>query len=320
MRAVFSGRTLTIRLINLYWSKHRRAATTKQPQHMTYRPTTFRYAIASTALLLALVSAARAASNIDLPPSACQPNPALVFAGGFESQPWQAQPSAGNGGASGASQRTTPGPQGVSYWLQAPASRPAAAALVVVLHGAGGPGTAPGNAMAARDGWAPLAESGGFVVAAPIASGSQGGWVPAVDFAAIDAVVADAEAAYDIDRSRVYVWGFSAGGHIAHTLGLLRNPNRYAAYAVNAGVLEAHAGAQAPSLAPRRVPVHAAVGDSDTLLSFTQNDRLRFLNAGWIEQGNYQLRVFAGGHTYGGADLAAAWTFFCRHGLLPPLE
>ncbi|MGQ0799742.1 MAG: hypothetical protein ACT4NL_06480 [Pseudomarimonas sp.] len=275
---------------------------------------------ASCAWLLALVGQTHAASNVDLPPSACRPNPALVFAGGFENQPWQAQPSSGSGGASGAIQRTTPGPQSISYWLQAPASRPAAAALVIVLHGAGGAGTAPSNAMATRDVWAPLAEAGGFVVAAPIASGSQGGWVPAVDFSSIDAVVADAVTAYDIDRSRVYVWGFSAGGHIAHTLSLLRNPNRYAAYAVNAGVLEAHAGAQAPTLAPRRVPLLAAVGDSDSLLSFTQADRQRFLNAGWIESANYQLRVFAGGHTYSSDDVAAAWSFFCRHGLLPPFE
>lgn len=267
-----------------------------------------------------LVGAANAASNVDLPPSACQPIPSLVFAGSFEHQPWRPQPSAGSGGANGASQRTTPGAQGVSYWLHAPAARPAAAALVIVLHGAGGAGSAPSNAMATRDVWAPLAEMGRFVVAAPIASGSQGGWVPTVDFVAIDAIVADAEAAYDIDRSRVYVWGFSAGGHIAHTLSLLRNPNRFAAYAVNAGVLQAHAGTQAPTLAPRRVPLLAAVGDTDSLLSLTQADRLRFLSAGWVEQANYQLRVFAGGHGYGSDDLTAAWTFFCRHGLLPPLE
>jgi len=287
---------------------------------MTRFASSARSATATLACLLAVTHVAHSASNVDLPPTACQPIAGLVFTGGFEHQPWQPQPSGGGGGESGATQRTTSGPQGVSYWLQAPATRPAATALVIVLHGAGGAGTAPSNAMATRDAWAPLAEDGGFVVAAPIASGSQGGWVPAVDIVAIDAIVADAEAAYDIDRSRVHVWGFSAGGHIAHTLSLLRNPNRYAAYAVNAGVLEAHAGAQAPTLAPRRMPLLAAVGDSDPLLSFTQADRIRFLNAGWVEQANFQLRVFGGGHTYASDDLAAAWTFFCRHGLLPPLE
>lgn len=271
-----------------------------------------------TGLLLSPAIPATAASSVELPPSACQPDPFQIFSAGFELQQWQPQPSSGSGGASGGSQRQTPGPQGVSYWLQAPAARPAAAALVIVLHGAGGLGTAALNAMATRDAWAATAESAGFVVAAPIASGSQGGWVPGADFVAIDAILADVRLAYDIDLTRVYLWGFSAGGHVAHALALLRNPDRHAAYAVNAGVLDAYAGAQAPATALRRVPLLSSVGDGDSLLGFAQTDRQRFLASGWSEPETYQLRVFEGGHSYASEDLAVAWRFFCRFGLATP--
>jgi poly(3-hydroxybutyrate) depolymerase len=272
------------------------------------------------ALLAPQTQPLRAASSVGLPPSVCTPIAAQIFAEGFEPQPWQPISSGGDGGASGAIQRTTPGPASVTYWMQAPTSRQTPAALVIVLHGAGGAGTAPANAMATRDAWSALAQSEGFIVAAPIASGSQGGWVPAADFAAIDAIRADATSAYDIDRSRIYLWGFSAGGHVAHALALLRNPDRHAAYAVNAGVLEAYAGASAPAQASRAVPLVSSVGDVDPLLSFAQADRQRFLTAGWVDAHTYRLRVFNGGHTYGQADLQFAWSHFCRFGLLPPLE
>ncbi len=270
--------------------------------------------------VLVFAGPAMAASSVELPSQACR-HPALsVFASGFEQQPWQPVPSLGSGGASGSSQRLTSGPSPVSYFAHAPASRAAAAPLMLVLHGAGGPGTAVLNAMATRDAWVGLAEARGFVVAAPIASGSQGGWVPSSDFAAIDRVLADMQSAYDLDRSRVYLWGFSAGGHIAHTLALLRNPDRHAAYAVNAGVLEGHAGPQAAATSPRRVPLISSVGDADPLLSFAQADRQRFLSAGWTDGLDYRLRVFSGGHEYTTADLAAAYDFQCHYGLLPPLE
>ena len=53
----------------------------------------------------------------------------------------------------------------------------------------------------------------------------------------IDAVLADVEASYNVNRGRRYLWGFWAGGHYGHGYTLSR-ASTLAAYAVNAGVLE----------------------------------------------------------------------------------
>lgn len=87
--------------------------------------------------------------------------------------------------------------------------------LVLALHGAGGPGTAAAAAAAARDEWATIAESFGFIVAAPAGSGSSGGWIAPYapgsgpsDYDLIAAVRDTLLAEYNINRARSYVWGY----------------------------------------------------------------------------------------------------------------
>ena len=118
------------------------------------------------------------------------------------------------------------------------------------------------------------------------------------------------EARYNIEQNRIYGWGFSAGGHVWHALGL-QNTDFFAAYAINAGVLEAFAGVTAPLNADRELPVYVSVGSSDSLFSFAQNDRLNFINAGWVEGKNYWLDVFAGGHVLPNDAPGKAWDKIC---------
>ena len=97
--------------------------------------------------------------------------------------------------------------------------------LVLALHGqAGSPAAAATQAQAVRNAWATVAATQGFIVIAPIGAGADGGWVvPDVpdepsDYSLFAAAIADAEAAWNIDRSRRIGWGFSAGGHVMHDL------------------------------------------------------------------------------------------------------
>lgn len=240
-----------------------------------------------------------------------------VFDAGFENA-WLAAGSAGVGGSHGASSRLAPRPAHTSvlYYAYAAASRTAAAPLIVVLHGAAGPGNAASAAVATRDAWIGLADSVGAIIVAPVASGAQGGWVPSNDFPALDAILDDVQSAYDIDLTRRYLWGFSAGGHVAHGLTLQYSPQRFAAYAVHAGVLDAYAGSNAPALSPRRVPLSSWIGNADSLLSYAQLDATRFVNAGWIREVDFDDHAFSGGHTYSSSHFNAIWSFWCRHAAL----
>jgi poly(3-hydroxybutyrate) depolymerase len=259
---------------------------------------------------------AQAVEDVGVPKYVCDST--SIFSGSFERE-WQAQNSAGFGGASGSSMRTVfvPGIGSRSYFLFAASGTSEPRPLLIALHGAAGPGQASNAAIGTRDSWVAEATAAGFVVIAPIASGSQGGWIPGADFPTIDVQIADALSAYTIDTARTYLWGFSAGGHVAHGMALLRDPNRYAAYAVNAGALEAYAGASAPLQASRTVPLAIHVGTSDPLFPFAESDRDRFLNAGWNLGSTLRFEPFAGGHTYSSVELAKIWRFLCRRAVLP---
>lgn len=271
---------------------------------------------ASLAIIgLMLAQSVLAVDDVDVPGYRCEA--AAVFSTGFERE-WQPQSSGGAGGLSGSSMRTVsvPGIGSRSYFVYDGGDsgpRP----LLIAMHGAAGAGQANAAAQATRDGWIAEASQSGFVVIAPIASGSQGGWVPGVDFATIDAQLADATSAYPIDSTRIYLWGFSAGGHVAHGMALLRDPERYAAYAVHAGVLEAYAGASAPLQASRTIPLAIHVGTSDPLFPFAESDRERFLAAGWTLGSTLRFEPFVGGHTYDGAELTKIWRFLCRRAVVP---
>ena len=263
---------------------------------------------ARAALLAAGLAAVGAASRLpaaELPPEACSTD-ALLGASGFEAEPVR-------GSFDLVVQVPNIGARTLRLHVPQALAPPRRLPLLIALHGAGGPGTAPAAASFMRDAWSAAAETGGFLVLAPIASGAQGGWVPAQDYAILAQAIAELQQAYPLDPARIYLHGFSAGGHVAHDLGLY-NADYFAAYAVNAGVLEALAGSGAPPHAAgtRRVPLQVRIGQSDPLLPYTDDDRAQFLTAGWSEPGEYQRVVFAGGHTFDAGHTQPAWEFLCR--------
>ncbi len=166
--------------------------------------------------------------------------------------------------------------------------------VLMVLHGAAAPGQTAQAALAMRNFWQATAETYQMILIAPVASGSQG-WVPGTDASIWVTILNQTESDYNIETTRYYGWGFSAGGHVGHWFYLL-NSEYFAAYAVNAGVLEAYAGLSYPLSATRQLPIMEMVGTTDALYSYTLNDQAAFLNAGWQSGVNYQLQTFTGGH------------------------
>lgn len=271
----------------------------------------------------------QAATNGRLPAWVCNGGEAPLFVDGFEAQAdlRYSEPSHGSGGSyPGSVTRTVvTGTQSRSYYLYVPGVYPAGMPLplMLVLHGAGGAGTAPAAAAGLRNAWAATAEAGGFIVAAPIASGAQGGWVPSADYPMFQAVIDDAATHYNIDMSRIHGWGFSAGGHVMHDLALHSDPldpvpdnETFASYGVSAGVLPALVcgGTSQPSCASflptvaRKIPLSLRVGTQDPYLSWMQADRNALLAAGWT---SLDFAVFTGGHSISPSQLPAIWQFSC---------
>lgn len=191
--------------------------------------------------------------------------------------------------------------------------------LVVVLHGApGSAAAAPAAADAMRSLWSVLAEREDVIVLAPIAAGSQGGWVPDRDQPAIACALAELARRYPIDLDRRYLWGFSSGAHFGHALAL-GNAGRFGAYAINAGALYALACSAAgttfdcattlPAVL-RPLPVLLRVGRNDSLRGYVQGDHSRLQQAGWADGSNLAYAEFFGGHSVSVADAEAAWAWF----------
>ncbi len=197
--------------------------------------------------------------------------------------------------------------------------------LIIALHGAGGPGTQYTAATTIRDTFEQIYSANTrFLIAVPESSGSQGGWIPAQDEIKIRAVIAEMKANYNVDLNRVYGWGYSAGGQIMHGLAL-SDPNFVAAYTGHATrLLPANSSYGTPETFTSRVPVLLTHSyDDDTVpYSTAQADRVRFLNAGWIEQtpsapGNFELIPYNIGHYYNTATVRQSWDWMCVHALLP---
>ena len=177
--------------------------------------------------------------------------------------------------------------------------------LVTVHHGAGGP-TNKGETY--RDLWLDTAEAGGFAVLAQDSlDDTQGGWLAADrDFwiAATETMLAE----YNIDTSRIYVWGFSAGGHFSHLLGLTY-PESIAAYAVNSGTLGPFNLLSAPAAAPRQIPVGIWCGETDPNRPACELARDTFLAAGWTLDDDLHFTIFDGYHEIPDGHFADAWAF-----------
>ena len=272
------------------------------------------------ALFCGLSGPALALGTARLGPAACDPD--VLFNGGFdEADDALTDPSGGSGGELGSNLAETivVGDALRPYLLRVPpdysARRPVPA--VVLLHGAAGPNTAMTSAVAVRNLWSATADAAGALLVVPVGSGSQGSWVPAVDIPVIEAVIAEVESHYDLDRNRIHAWGYSSGGHLAHGLALDRGA-RYAAYAVNAGVLAGYAGQDAPGAAERKPPLASYIGLEDPLLANARLDDLNFRSNGWIAEETLRYVEFPGGHGFPTTNqVAEIWRFLCPWALQP---
>jgi len=300
------------------------------------------------ALILAVCSStASAVSSVTLPAWVCA-HPDAIFVGGFEVGQIAAtsDPSHGSGGATGSIVRHVHvaglGSGIQAYYAYVPVNYTPARAwpIMLALHG-----VAPypdAYAAMTRDDWVPTASAGGFIVAAPVAhdqvdvNGSPGvTWlVPptagANDYDVFAAIRADLESAYNVERTRIYGWGFSAGAHVMHDLGVNTynyafNASTMAAYGVSAGDLAglACAGLTDPqcngllAALPRRIPLDIHIGTSDPNYPYAQSDDARFLSQGWNDGQTLFYTTFSGGHEYSGSQLSEIWTNLCPNAVVP---
>lgn len=159
-----------------------------------------------------------------------------------------------------------PNPGALRMRLHTPAGSPAKAPLVVVLHGCGQ--TAAGYAAGA--GWLELSDRHGFALLCPEQARTNNAnlcfnWFEDGDIrrglgeaASIAQMVRRATADLDLDASRVFITGLSAGGAMTAVM-LAAYPELFAAGAVIAGLPYGAASGMNEALsAMRRVPAHAS--------------------------------------------------------------
>lgn len=293
---------------------------------------------AVVAMAILMAGQAPAATAVRLPGWVCT-QPDAIFISGFQPQEPRVQlPSSGSGGSHPGEVMRTVTVSGMgarNYYLYVPTSYSATRPLPLVfaLHGgAGSPAHAVTSAKAVRTAWRPLAEQQQFIVAAPVASGANGGWTAPpgapTDYNVFAAVLADVQAAYNIDVSRRIGWGFSAGGHVMHDLVLGPYSSEiyidtFAAYAVSAGALAAFACSSPASCvnlvasATRTIPLDIHVGSSDPWQPHADYDHSLFLAHGWSLDNTLWFTEFAGGHNYTTAHLAEIWNNLCPFQTLP---
>jgi hypothetical protein len=313
-----------------------------------------RFTFLPAAALLAVplfMPTATAATSTVLPAWVCS-HPDSIYASQFEAaEPMiPHDPSAGGGGDyPGAQTRTLYvaglGSGAQSYYIYVPAAytptRPWP--LLLALHGVAPYGSADSYATTIRNNWIAAAEAGGFIVAAPVANEIyyQNGAPYAVtwmvpptsgpnDYDLFAAIRADLESAYNVERTRIYGWGFSAGGHVMHDLAVngfsdALNVNTMAAYGVSAGDLAALAcygisstvcGQHLAAL-PRKIPLDIHIGNSDPNYAYAKADRALFEAEGWVRRETIYYNTFSGGHEYTIAQLSDIWGNLCPQAVTP---
>ena len=293
-----------------------------------------------------------AAQTVALPGWVCA-HPDTIFAAAFEAGefPVPHDPSGGSGGAYPGIRSRSVHVAGLGsgtqvYYIYLPPDYTPSHAwpLLIGLHGVA-PYTGLLNyAKDVRSYWTPVALNGHFIVAAPVANDviddSNGqpyavSWLTPPspgpsDYDMFAAILADLQGAYNIERTRIYGWGFSAGGHVMHDLGVRArstalNASTMAAYSVSAGDLAGLACAAIGDAAcnqlldtlPRKVPVDLHVGSSDPNFAAVTSDYNRFLADGWSAGQTAFYSTFTGDHTYSSADLQIAWANLCPNAVVP---
>jgi len=312
--------------------------------------------ISSLKILAAIAAAglalpADAATSVTLPAMLCAPRDAL-FVDEFDAgSTVPHDPSNGSGGLfPGKLSRSVHvaglGTGKQTYYLYLPSDYTPTHSwpLLLVLHGAVQYGTQNTAASTTRDNWIAAASAGHFIVAAPVANEiyydnnfqpyAVSWLVPPTsgpsDYDMFAAIRADLESAYNIERTRIYGWGFSAGAHVMHDLAINTysaafNASSMAAYGVSAGVLQGLAcpgptdTGCAPLLAglPRRIPVDIHIGISDPNYAQAVADHDLFLTQGWTDNQTVHYVEFSGGHTYSIAQLSTIWNNICLNAVTP---
>lgn len=281
-------------------------------------------------LLLAAAGLANAASTVRLPASFCPASDA-IFWDGFESIAIPTQPSNGSGGSYPGDIMRTINVVNLgtrTYFLRLPPNYTPAHAWPILLALRGQSLPTVSAAQQVRSDWSGWADSRGFIVLAPVGNSTQGGWGANGDIEEIGAALDDAFASYNVEQSRVYLWGYSAGAHYGHGLAL-DNTGYFAAYGVSAGSLTQYAcsdsgqfqpvcSAWLPTRVPK-IPVDIHLGDTDPLyLTYgAGNDPARFQAGGWVSNANLHYTLFAGGHIYTVAQLGEIWNNICPFALGP---
>ena len=292
-------------------------------------------ALIASLLAASVATNASAASTVVLPTSMC-PHSDPIFASGFETRPaLPAQPSLGSGGAypGNVTRSVVVGSLGArNYYLHVPAGYTPTKAwpLLLVLRGSTQAGASAQDAAAqqVRNDWAGVSDSAGVIVVSVVGTSTQGGWGAANDGMEISLDLDDAVAHYNVEQSRIDLWGFSAGAHFGHALAL-NNPDYFAAYGVSAGSLEQYActdsGIYPPTCAALlgaaqpKIPVDIHLGNTDPLyLQYgAGGDAARFASNGWTPNRNLYYTLFAGGHSYSVAQLGEIWNHLCPFALGP---
>ena len=294
---------------------------------------------------------ATAATSVTLPGWVCA-DPDAVFVSRFDDDGVVPHdPSNGNGGAYPGKQTRTLNIAGLgsgtqNYYIYLPNDYTPTRSwpMIMVLHGVAPAGDS--YAMTTRNNWIGAAGAGHFIVVAPVADAVNQCWdgtkyvaceswlVPPTygpnDYDLFAAVRADMESAYNIERTRIYGWGFSAGAHVMHDLAVNSyseafNASTMAAYAVSAGVLQGLAcpgptDAGCASLLaslPRRIPVDIHIGNTDPNYALAVADHSLFLTQGWADDQTIHYVEFSGGHTYSIAQLSTIWNNICPNAVTP---
>lgn len=146
-----------------------------------------------------------------------------------------------------------------TYYLLVPesAKKAAPAPLIVLLHGSGRDG------KSLLDPWTPLAKKQGIVLVAPDALAPQGWRVPEDGPDFLYDLVELLVNQIDIDRSRVYIFGHSAGAGHGLVMALLES-EYFAAVAVHAGALP-QSSFPMMNQSERKTPIAMWVGTQDPL-------------------------------------------------------
>jgi predicted esterase len=162
--------------------------------------------------------------------------------------------------------------------------------------------------------WQKIVTRDGVMMVAPSSiAGSTNPWRDAandgIDF--IKALVDDLEKKYPIDRSRIYLAGYSAGACHSCRIG---TPNSD----FFSGII-AFAGASGQGLGPRKIPVALIHGTADKAVGFDSTQRL----ADQLKAADWPLffkPLEGAGHSYNPQYDQEAWRFLLKNAPPPPPE